>query len=117
MAIEITDALVAHIARLSRLGLSPAEAAALKGHFQKILQYVQALDKLDVSGIDPSFFPLSTSNVLSDDEPGPSLGTEGALLNAPASRGGYFLVPRIVAEAPGGKAGAAGGTEEEEESA
>jgi aspartyl-tRNA(Asn)/glutamyl-tRNA(Gln) amidotransferase subunit C len=99
MAIEITDELVAHIARLSRLALSPDEARELKGHFQKILQYVKALDALDVSGVDPSIFPLQTSNIFRPDEVAPSLPVEEALRNGPATRGGYFLVPRIVAEA------------------
>jgi aspartyl-tRNA(Asn)/glutamyl-tRNA(Gln) amidotransferase subunit C len=99
MAIEITDELVAHIARLSRLALSPAEAAEIKGHFRKILQYVETLDALDLKGVDPSIFPLSTSNVFREDEVEPSLSVEDALRNAPASREGQFLVPRIVAEA------------------
>jgi len=101
MAIEITDELVAHIARLSRLALSPPEAAEMKGHFQKVLQYVQALDRLDLSGVDPSIFPLDTSNVFRSDEVRPSLPVEEALRNAPATRDGQFLVPRIIARAGG----------------
>ncbi len=99
MAIEITDELVAHIARLSRLALSPAEAAEMKGHFRKVLQYVEALDRLDVSAVDPSIFPLDTANVFRADEVRPSLPVEEALRNAPATRDGQFLVPRIIARA------------------
>ena len=101
MAIEVTDGLVAHIARLSRLALSPAEAEEMKGHFRKVLQYVEALDRLDVSGVDPSIFPLDTANVFRDDEVRPSLPVEEALRNAPAAREGFFIVPRIIAGAPG----------------
>jgi len=106
MPIEITDELVAHIARLSRLGISSAEARELKGHFQKILEFVKSLDTLDLAGVDPSIFPLSTSNVFREDEVWPSLPVEEVLRNAPASREGHFLVPRIVAE-HGGAADAA----------
>ena len=100
MAIEITDGLVAHISQLSRLALSPAEAAEIKDHFRKILQEASVLDQLDVASVDPSFFPLETRNVFRKDEARPSLPVEEALRNAPASREGYFLVPRIIAGAP-----------------
>lgn len=101
MAIEITDELVAHVARLARLGLSSAEAAEIKGHFQKILQFVKTLDQLDLQSVDPSFFPLATHNVFREDEVSPSLGADGALRNAPARKGDQFMVPRIVADAAG----------------
>ncbi len=101
MAIEITDGLVAHIAQLSRLALSPAETVEVKGHFRKILQFVEVLDRLDVSSVDPSFFPRGTVNVFRADEPLPSLPVEEALRNAPASKDGHFLVPRIIDGGPG----------------
>jgi aspartyl-tRNA(Asn)/glutamyl-tRNA(Gln) amidotransferase subunit C len=100
MAIEITDELVAHIARLSRLGLSAKETAAVAGHFRKILGFVTSLDRLDLEGVDPSIFPLDTANVFRPDESVPSLPVEEALRNAPAARDGAFLVPRIIEESP-----------------
>ncbi len=96
MAIDITDDLVAHIARLSRLGLTREEAAEMAGHFRKVLDYVTSLDRLDVSGVDPSIFPLDTANVFRPDEPAPSIPVEDALRNAPASANGLFTVPKIV---------------------
>ena len=102
-AIEVTDQLVGRIARLARLGVTPAEAAALKGHFEKVLAMVEVLDTLDLTGVDPSVFPLSTHNIFRADAVSPSLGAEEALRNSPARREGQFLVPRIVA-GPGGVA-------------
>jgi aspartyl-tRNA(Asn)/glutamyl-tRNA(Gln) amidotransferase subunit C len=117
MAIEITDGLVAHISQLSRLALSASEAGEIKGHFRKILQFVEILDRLDLSSVDPSFFPLETLNVFAKDEPQPSLSVEEALRNAPASREGYFLVPRIIAGAGGSAPGRARDEADPEESA
>ena len=97
MAIEVTDELVAHIAKLARLALPSGEIEGMKGHFRKILQYVEALDRLDVSGVDPSVFPLDTANVFRPDEAAASLPVEEALRNAPAARDGFFIVPRIIA--------------------
>jgi aspartyl-tRNA(Asn)/glutamyl-tRNA(Gln) amidotransferase subunit C len=66
------------------------------GHFRKVLGYVEALDRLDLSGVDPSVFPLDTANVFRPDEVAPSLTVDEALRNAPAARDGAFLVPRII---------------------
>jgi aspartyl-tRNA(Asn)/glutamyl-tRNA(Gln) amidotransferase subunit C len=98
MAIEITDALVRHIAGLSRLAISDAELADLKRHFAKVLAFVEDLRSLDTEKVDPSVFATDAANVLREDVAGLSPGTEAALLNAPASSGPYFLVPRIIAE-------------------
>jgi aspartyl-tRNA(Asn)/glutamyl-tRNA(Gln) amidotransferase subunit C len=106
MAIEVTDALVRHIAGLSRIAISPAEAAELKKHFEKILAYVAAFEDLDTSGVDPTFFSVEASNIYREDACRPSLPVTDALASAPASRPPYFIVPRIVADAAAGGGGA-----------
>ncbi|MBN1422861.1 MAG: Asp-tRNA(Asn)/Glu-tRNA(Gln) amidotransferase subunit GatC [Planctomycetes bacterium] len=93
---EIDDALVAHVAQLARLGLSADEAQRLKSDFRRILAFVEKLDEVDTSDIEPSIFAMDMANVLRDDEPGTSLPPEDALGASPASRDGYFVVPRIV---------------------
>jgi len=93
---EIDDALVAHVAQLARLGLSAEEAKRLKEDFRRILAFVEKLEELDTAGIEPSIFAVEMANVLRDDEPRPSFPVDKALGNSPASREGYFAVPRIV---------------------
>ncbi len=100
MPIEITERLVEDIARLSRLSLTPDEKGELHGHFEKILRYVESLDTLDTSKVDPSIFPHETSNVMRPDEARESLPVDEALRNAPATRDGFFIVPRIIQDAP-----------------
>ncbi len=104
MPIEITDKLVQHIATLVRLSLTSEEKAEMQGHFEKILRYVESLDGVDTQSIDPSIFPLEVCNVFAKDESRPSLLVEDAVANAPERREGFFLVPRIVAAAPGSQA-------------
>ena len=99
MAVEITDELVAHVARLARVGISAEEVRELKVHFQKVLEFVKVLDGLDLENVDPSSFPFSASNVFRSDEVSPSLPVEESMRNAPLSRDSFFLVPRIIAEA------------------
>ena len=108
MSIEITDDLVRHIARLSRLGISSEEAKAIKEHFQKILAYISAFQALDTKEVDPTFFSVEASNIYREDESRASLPLEEALKNAPEACRPYFVVPRIIGDADGG-----GGTEGE----
>ncbi len=105
MSIEVTDSLVSRIAVLARLKLSAEESAELKNHFEKVLGYVESLEELDLSSVDPSLFSLEASNVHREDEVAESLSNEAARQAAPASEPPFFLVPRIVGgaeEAEGG---------------
>lgn len=98
MSIEVTDELVRHIARLSRLALSDGELSELGDHFRKVLAYIQAFQELDTEGVDPSHFALDASNVTREDRTEESVGSELALENAPQALPPYFVVPRIVGE-------------------
>ena len=103
MSIEVTDELVARVATLSRLQLSDEEARGVKEHFEKVLQFVDDLQQLDLEGVDPSLFSLEASNVDRADEIKPSLSNADALRAAPRSDPPYFVVPRIVGEPVGGE--------------
>ncbi|MBI4606474.1 MAG: Asp-tRNA(Asn)/Glu-tRNA(Gln) amidotransferase subunit GatC [Planctomycetes bacterium] len=102
---EVTDDLVRHVARLSRLDISREEAVGLKRHFEKILAYIAAFQALDTRDVDPGLFSVESQNVFRADEPRPSLDRAEALRNAPQQGDGFFVVPRIV----GAEGGAAGG--------
>ena len=103
MAIEVTDELVARIARLSRLALTDEESREMKEHFRKVLRLVEELEDLDLAPVDPSLFSLDESNIQREDEILPSFSSDEAIRNAPAKHPPYFVVPRIVADAPGGE--------------
>jgi len=96
MSIEVTDALVARVAILSRLELTAQEAHEMHGHIRKVLQYVEAIEELDLDSVDPSLFALEASNVDREDEVAASLTNVQALSAAPASEPPFFVVPRIV---------------------
>lgn len=99
--IEVTDALIEGVARLSRLAISGEEAASLCEHFQKILSYVAELQTLDTGDVDPSHFAFDAVNVYREDVSRPSLPVVEALKNAPEQRHPYFAVPRIVGDEEG----------------
>lgn len=92
----IDDRTVAHVARLSRLELAPEELDRFRAQLGQILEYVRALDALDLSDAPPTAHVRATANVLREDVPGPSLSQEAALANAPAVEDGYFVVPPVI---------------------
>jgi len=87
---------VTRIAELARLALSDQETAAMAGQLTKILDYIGQLNRLDTSAVKPTTNPIELGDVFRDDVVCPSLPTELALANAPATDGAFFIVPRII---------------------
>jgi len=92
---------VKQVAKLARLNLSDAETAQFSAQLSDILQYVEKLNQLDTTNIEPLAHCLPVSNCLRDDVIKPSLGTERTLANAPDSDGQFFIVPKILDESGG----------------
>ena len=87
---------VRRIATLARLSLSEAETDALTGQLDQILAYVEKLQAVDTTGVEPTAQVGATGTPMRDDEPRPSLSLEEALANAPRAAGGGFVVPKTV---------------------
>ena len=87
---------VQYVARLARVGLTPAEEEKFGAQLSNVLGYIEKLNQLDVSGIEPPAHAVPLVNVARADEVRPSLSNEEALRNAPAKANGLFLAPKIV---------------------
>ena len=92
----IDDKDVEHVARLARLALSDGEKARMREQLAKILQYIDKLEELDVTGVEPTSHAVPLLNVMRDDEVVPSRPREEMLANAPDRAGELFRVPRII---------------------
>jgi aspartyl-tRNA(Asn)/glutamyl-tRNA(Gln) amidotransferase subunit C len=92
-AVEIDVNDVAHLARIA---LTADEAATIGAQLGQVLEYMEKLNELDVSGVEPTAHAVPLTNVSRPDEPRPSLPHDEALRNAPAQANGLFLVPKIV---------------------
>jgi len=92
------DAKVVHqVAALSRLEVDPAEEGRFVQELQAILAYVEQLQALDVSGIEPtSQVGAGERTPLREDVVIPSDVRDEALAQAPDRDGDYFRVPRVV---------------------
>lgn len=87
------------LAHLARLELSPQEAEMLAPQFQQILSFVEQLNELDTEQVEPMTTALEVHDRFAPDVIAQGLTTEQALANAPASEGGYFLVPPVLGTA------------------
>lgn len=87
---------VEHIARLARLDLSDEEERLFGSQLSDILRYVEKLDELDTSAVEPTSHVLELTNVMRDDRPRPSLPPDEALSNAPDRVENFYRVPRII---------------------
>ena len=87
---------VKYVAHLARLKLTPAEEEKMGAQLRGILDYVDQLKEVDVTGIEPTAHAFPLVNVLRADDIRPSLSPEDALRNAPSRSNGLFMVPKIV---------------------
>ena len=87
---------VEHVALLSRLELSETELGKFTGQLDAILEYIDVLNQVDTSAVEPMAHVLDIRNVMRADEVQPSLPREAALQNAPDAEDGFFKVPKIV---------------------
>ena len=93
---KITTELIDHISQLSRLRLPEEEKAKMAGDLEGILAYMDTLNALDTSGVEPMSHVFPVKNVLREDQVVPSFDRAELLKNAPATDGEAFLVPRAV---------------------
>lgn len=86
------------MASLSRLRISDEERPEVLAQLDKFLTYVDNLQQVDTSNVEPTTYALPMQNVFRADEVKPSLDREPALSNAPLKEDGYFKVPRVLEE-------------------
>ncbi|MDP9111834.1 MAG: Asp-tRNA(Asn)/Glu-tRNA(Gln) amidotransferase subunit GatC [Candidatus Eremiobacteraeota bacterium] len=89
---------VRYVAKLARLALTDDEVERFGAQLGDLLEHVDALVKLDVSQIAATAQVVESRNVERDDTIVPCLDREVVLAGAPARQGGFFRVPRIIAE-------------------
>ena len=87
---------VKYVAYLARLALTAEEEQKIGAQLASVLEYIEKLKEVDVSGVEPTAHAFPLVNVTRPDEVQASLSNEEALRNAPAKANGLFIVPKIV---------------------
>jgi aspartyl-tRNA(Asn)/glutamyl-tRNA(Gln) amidotransferase subunit C len=93
---EVTNELIDKLSKLSRLTFNDAEKEVIREDLQKMIGFVEKLQELDLSAVEPMLFVGSEKNVLRDDEVNQDFTREQALINAPSHDGIYFKVPKVI---------------------
>ncbi len=87
---------VKYISHLARINLEENELEALTTDLEEILNYIEKLKKLDVSGIEPTSHVLPLQNVFREDKRKPSLNQGAVLKMGSAQAKGFFQVPQVI---------------------
>jgi aspartyl-tRNA(Asn)/glutamyl-tRNA(Gln) amidotransferase subunit C len=96
---KITSEDVRRVAELAALALRDDEVERMAKDLDNILSYIDKLNELDTSGVEPMaqvLFESEETATLREDRERPSLTNAEALANAPVSGSGYFKVPRVI---------------------
>lgn len=93
---KISHEEIKNIALLSRLSIEDSQLDAVGKAMNDILSYVEELEELDLTDVEPMAHAVPLQNVFRKDEVKPSLDRELALQNAPEEENGYFKVPRVI---------------------
>jgi aspartyl-tRNA(Asn)/glutamyl-tRNA(Gln) amidotransferase subunit C len=96
MPVTIHD--VEHVAALARLAFSDEEKQKLTAQLNEILRYMEQLNTIDTSTIEPLSHVIELQNVFREDVQRPSLPREEALKNAPSKTEEFFKVPKVIGD-------------------
>ena len=88
--------LVDYLAGLSRLEVQEGDRQAMTAELERIVTYMDVLNRLDTQGVEPMSHVFPVKNVLREDEVIPSQDRAELLAGSPAPDGEAFLVPKTV---------------------
>ena len=87
---------VKKISHLARLEFNEEGAEKIQKDMTQILDWVEQLNEVDTTGIEPITTMSSEVNVIREDVVGEHLSHEAGLLNAPQRDSDYFRVPKVL---------------------
>ncbi|MCI9231486.1 MAG: Asp-tRNA(Asn)/Glu-tRNA(Gln) amidotransferase subunit GatC [Lachnospiraceae bacterium] len=96
MANIISDETIEYVGILAKLLLSEEEREQAKKDIGRMLDYIDKLNELDTTGVEPMSHAFAVENVFREDEVTGGDGSEEMLRNAPARKGDMFAVPNVM---------------------
>lgn len=92
---KLTKDQVKHVAKLANLPLSSEEEEKYSEQLSKILEYVEQLNKVDTSDVEPTFNVSEQANIEAEDKLDECLSQEDALSNIPHKNNGFFVTKGV----------------------
>jgi aspartyl-tRNA(Asn)/glutamyl-tRNA(Gln) amidotransferase subunit C len=93
---KVNRELVDNIAHLARLHFAENEKKEIEKDLQRMISFVEKLNEIDTTGVQPLQHMGILSNALREDEIKGSVSREDALQNAPVTDGIFFKVPKVI---------------------
>lgn len=95
-SMEVNDALVDKLANLARLQFNDIEKENIKNDLQRMIQFVEKLNEVDTTAVEPLLHMSEEINVLREDKVEGSISRAEGLQNAPVHDGAFFKVPKVI---------------------
>ena len=93
---SVDQAAVRRVAHLARIAVTDAEVPHLQDQINAILSFVDALNAVDVSGVEPMTSVIPMKLPMRDDVVTDGEIESAVLANAPLAEDGFFVVPKII---------------------
>lgn len=93
---KITRELLDKIAHLARLEMPQQAVDKMMTDMSAIITWVEKLNEVDTTGVEPLTTMSTEINALREDEPENKFTREQAFRNAPKQVGDYFSVPKVI---------------------
>lgn len=93
---EVNHALIDKLSLLARLDIKPDEKEKLRADLQQMIGFIEKLQELDTTGIEPLMHLTEEMNVLRTDEVKGSVTIEEALQNTQLKKDRFFMVPKVI---------------------
>jgi len=93
---SVDAATVQHIAKLARIAVSDEEVAALAPELSNILGWIEQLQEVDVTGVEPMTAVIPNRLRLREDAVTDGGYRDAVLANAPNAEHGFFAVPKVI---------------------
>ncbi len=96
MPVTVKD--VEHVAKLARLKFTEGEMETFTHQLNEVLAYVEKLNEIDTSNVEPLAQVIEMQNVFREDRSRPSFPRKAVLINAPEKNDEFFKVPKVIGE-------------------
>lgn len=93
---KINEELVDKLAHLARLEFNDAQKLKIEEDLNRILSFMDSLNEVDTSNVEPLIYLTDEKNVFRADEVKQDISHKDALKNAPKSDSDYFRVPKVI---------------------
>ena len=94
MSIDVET--VRKVARLAHIREPEERLASLAGEISTIIQWIEQLEEVDTDGVEPMTSAVAAVLPMREDVVTDGGDASVVLANAPASRNGFFVVPKVV---------------------